>query len=256
MTAKKAKSNSKKAVVISVIIALVIGVVTSVCLISQAKNKDKPVYYDFGKSLAQGIDVSEHNKKIDWKKVKKSQDFAFIRVGYRGYGTGELLVDKRAEENLKGANKANLPVGVYFYSQATNEKEARQEARLALKQLRHHDIQLPVVIDFEYACDNDGNRAGRLYEAHNTPKANADIINAFCKVVADEGYIPGVYASSSVFFRDIDTKKLSKDIVIWVADYNAEVSYKVRYDIWQYSKTGSVDGVESKAVDLDYWYNK
>lgn len=255
MAVKKAKNSSKRVIAIFVIFIIVIGVVASIFLVFQSKNTRKPVYYDFGKALAEGIDVSEHNSKIDWDTVKKSQDFAFIRVGYRGYGTGKLLVDKCAQENLRGANNVNLPIGVYFYSQATDEKEARQEARLALKQLKHYDIQLPVVIDFEYACDEDGNLAGRLFEADNSPETNAKIINAFCDEVADEGYIPGVYASSSVLFSDIDTKKLSENIVIWVADYNSEVSYKVEYDIWQYSKTGSVEGVDSEMVNLNYLYN-
>ena len=77
---------------------------------------------------AKGIDVSDNNGKIDWEMVKETQDFAFIRVGYRGYGNGEIVEDKYARENLKNAEKAGIPVGVYFYTQALDEKEAEKEA--------------------------------------------------------------------------------------------------------------------------------
>lgn len=224
--------------------------------ILSSKQHVRSIDYDFGKSVANGIDVSEHNKDIDWHKVSKSVDFAFIRIGYRGYGTGEIYEDKLASRNFRAANKAGIPVGAYFYSQATNEKEAVEEAKFAIKHLRHYDIQLPVIIDFEYAADENGNRTGRLYEAHNSRDDNAKLINAFCKTIEQAGYTSGVYASSSVYFGSINTKKLTSTALLWVADYNDEVSYDVRYDVWQYSKTGKCDGVSSEAVDLDYWYTE
>ncbi len=255
-TTKKININKDKnvnAIIVSIAAVLVLSIIVSIAAISSNKKNQQPIY-DFGKKIAQGIDVSEHNKDIDWEKVKSQYDFAFIRVGYRGYSNGEIVEDKNAKDNMKNAQKAGIPFGVYFYSQAVSVKEAKEEAAFVLDMIKKFDVSLPVVIDFEYAADSDGELTGRLFQSNLDSNQNSDIINAFCEKVQDKGHIAGVYAASSVFHGSINTDELSEDTVIWVADYNDKVTYKVDYTIWQYSKTGTVDGVGSKYVDLNYWY--
>ena len=205
------------------------------------------------KEIASGIDVSSHNGEIDWKTVKKETDFAFIRVGYRGYSEGEINEDKRAKYNLKQANKYDVPIGVYFYSQAVNDEEAEEEADFVLSKIKNANISLPVVIDFEYAQKN-GKFAGRLYGAQLSNKQRTSLINAFCAKIRKAGYTPGIYASSYIYKMCLNMKSFDKDIFIWVADYNKEVTYKGFYDIWQYTEKGKCKGVSSKAVDLNRWY--
>ena len=82
-----------------------------------------------GMNIYNGIDVSEHQKTINWNKVKSAGvDFAIIRVAGRGYGSGNLYEDKYYRQNLQGAIDAGIKVGVYFFSQAVNEEEAKEEA--------------------------------------------------------------------------------------------------------------------------------
>lgn len=70
---------------------------------------------------------------IDWKKVARSGiDFAIIRLGYRGYGSGKLVEDEYAQKNLAGATEAGLPIGAYFFSQALSMDEADQEIEYML----------------------------------------------------------------------------------------------------------------------------
>lgn len=243
-----------KTVIAAVAVCVVLAVIISA--VSLASIHPKAEIYSFNKKIAQGVDVSEHNGEIDWQALSKEYDFAFIRVGYRSYGeNGKIAEDKLARENLAAANKAGIPVGIYFYSQAINEKEAEKEAEFALKIARRYKIDLPIMIDFEYPCDSNGNHVGRLTEAALSPDENARIINAFIHKVEDKGYCAGVYASSSVLFNRISTRKLSDSALIWVADYNKKVTYNVDYTIWQYSKTGKCSAVSSKYVDLNYWYN-
>lgn len=242
--------------VTAIIAMLLVAVVAAVCIITHNKATPKPEApaYIFNKDIAEGIDVSEHNGRVNWNKVKEQYDFAFIRVGYRGYAKGNICEDKYAKSNIKGASKAGVPFGVYFYTQAITTKEAENEAEYLLDIIRHYDVKLPVMLDFEYATNSSGNTAGRLKEAHLSPQQSAEIINAFCSVIGEKGYTYGVYASSSMLKFNIATKALDKNAVIWVADYNSSVSYKVDYSIWQYSKTGKSDAVSSKYVDLNYWY--
>lgn len=131
-------------------------------------NRHQRVTYDFGTDapFVEGVDISEHNGTVDWTTLAKSAKFAFIRVGYRGYNDGALHADKMAKENLKAARKAGVPVGVYFFSQATTEKEAQEEARFVLEAVRFAKVELPLIIDYEYGYNAAGEHAGRLYDAN------------------------------------------------------------------------------------------
>ena len=260
-TKKKAKKKTKskksagfftKKRVIAIVLVLAVAL-SGVLFAVHSRRSYTPIPYEFSKSKAYGIDVSSHNGKIDWKKAAKEIDFAFIRVGCRGYDTGTIFLDKKAVTNMKNAEKAKVPFGVYIYSQAINEKEAVEEAKFLLKNIKGYNVQLPLVFDFEYPTKN-GEQIGRLHEADLNKKERTDIINAFCKTVKDAGYTPALYASSYIYRSYISVKNLEKGTVIWVADYNKKVTYAGKYDIWQFSEKGKCNGVSSKYVDTNYWY--
>lgn len=116
-------------------------------------------------TVMKGIDVSEWNGSINWRKVKSSGvTFAFIRAGGRYYGSGAYFVDSKFAENVKNATAAGIDVGAYFYSQAINATEARQEAAYTLNIVSSYNLTLPIVMDYEYAWE--GGLTGRLYNAH------------------------------------------------------------------------------------------
>lgn len=257
---KKRKRNKTKflkpnVLILAVVSVFIAAMVLSLVVITHSHRRPPQTAYDFGKPVAHGIDVSEHNGKIDWERVSRNFDFAFIRVGYRGYGNGEIHEDKYAKDNLKAAEKAGIPFGVYFYSQAVSDKEAEEEADFVLNIVKHYNLLLPVVIDFEYPTDGEGNAIGRLSESRLGIKENTGIVNSFCDRVENKGYISGLYASSSVLKNNFNINDID-DTVIWAADYNDSVTFDVDYTIWQYSKTGQADGVSSRYVDLNYWYGK
>lgn len=243
------------------IAAIIISVVLVLCLTVGAivthnhSDRSRSELLDIDKDVAYGIDVSAHNGEIDWDKVSGEVDFAFIRAGYRGYSNGTLFEDKCAKYNLKHAKRAAVPVGVYFYSQAITPEEAEEEADFVLDFIEHYRVTLPVVIDYEYAYDN-GELGGRLFHANLSKNECTQIISAFAKKVSDAGYTAGVYASTNFYETKINVKQLDKSTVIWVADYNQNITYDGYYDIWQYAKSGSCDGVPSKYVDTNNWYLK
>lgn len=247
----KSKLNKKYAAIIACCAIVVIAIIIAAFAVHSHKNK--PAVLDVNKDIAYGIDVSYHNGKIDWDIVADNVDFAFIRVGYRGYSDGTVNIDKKAKYNLKNANRAGVPVGVYFYSQATNDEEAVEEAEFVLDKIKSYDVTLPVVIDFEYAYSG-GTITGRLHNANLSKKERTSLINAFCKTIKSAGYTPAVYASTYIYESHINTDDLDKNTVIWVADYNENITYDGEFDIWQYSEKGKCDGIGSKYVDLNYWY--
>lgn len=208
--------------------------------------------YD-GYTIRHGVDVSEHNGTIDWRAVAASgqADFAFVRVGYRGYTSGGLNPDSRYRDNLAGALDAGLDVGAYLYSQATTVAEAREEAYYALELLGSYaqQLTLPVVIDFEYA--ESGGYTGRLYNAKLPPSAATDICNAFCEVIRSAGLEPCVYANSVMLGEKMYAAGLTAPV--WLANYTDETAYAGEYTYWQYTSSGVVAGFAG-AVDCNYWY--
>lgn len=207
-------------------------------------NNGEIKYVVNGKSKAlKGIDVSEFQGNIDWKRVKADGvRYAFIRVGYRGYGTGKLNVDKTAAQNLKGATAAGIPVGVYVYSQAVTKAEAVEEANLALEMIEGYDLQYPVVIDLEDA----GSSSARTY---NMSKQTAtDVAVAFCERVKKAGYRPMVYANSQWFVNRLDMERLPYDK--WLAQYYRHPFFPYKFYIWQYTGKGRVDGISGN-VDMN-----
>ncbi len=208
-----------------------------------------------GYSKIKGIDVSVFQNTINWKKVKKSGiDFAIIRVGYRGYRNGALLPDANYQVNIEGALKAGIDVGVYVYSQATTIAEAIEEANFALNCVKNYQINLPIVMDFEYASDAYGN-TGRLYEADLTKEEATMICNAFCETVENAGYTGMVYANADLLTWDINADEIATNYPIWLAHYTDKTTYTGDYSYWQYTSRGTVSGINGY-VDRNYSYLK
>ena len=192
-----------------------------------------------------GIDVSKWNGKIDWNAVAQAgMDFAIIRAGNRGSSEGNLIEDPRFKENIQGATKAGIKVGVYIYSQAITEAEAIEEASMALTLVKGYKLHLPIYFDTEHIS---GGRANSLNVSQRTA-----IAKAFCETVRNAGYMPGIY-SNYYWLRD-NLKMSQLDIYsVWVAHYKDKCGYPGKYDMWQYTSSGSVPGIKGK-VDMNISY--
>lgn len=193
-----------------------------------------------------GIDVSKWNKEIDWEKVKAAGvDFAIIRCGYRGSKTGSLVEDPYFIKNIEGAQTAGIKVGVYFFTQATTEIEAVEEASMVLMLCKGYKLALPVFIDTEGA-GGDGRADGLSVESRTA------VCEAFCRTVENAGFNAGVYASKNWFENNLNTEHIS-DYTIWLAQYSRRATYEGDYDLWQYTSAGTVDGIGTR-VDLNLCY--
>lgn len=206
-----------------------------------------------------GVDVSYYNGTIDWTKAKKSGvQYAIIRVGYRGYGAaGTLCTDTQFLNNIKGAQKAGVKIGVYYFTEAINEKEAIEEAEYCINKISDYDVTLPVAIDYEFPTSG-GKPVGRMYNAKLSKKAATKNVTAFCKTIKNAGYTPMVYANKSDLATLIDGAALSKNYKIWLANYTTNTTYSGKYEFWQYTSSGKVNGItgNSGRVDCNFWYTK
>ena len=195
-------------------------------------------------NVKKGVDVSRFQGKIDWKKVADDGiDFAFIRVGLRGTTEGKILVDDYFEDNMKGATENGIDVGVYFYSQAVNKEEALEEVQLVLDMIEPYDVKYPVVIDIESA-DSDTARTVDL-----TSDQYEEVVHVFCDTVRSAGYKPMIYGNVKSYTLLMDAQDVD-DYDIWIAYYGTPLYYPYHFDVWQFTSSGSVNGIDGN-VDLD-----
>lgn len=198
--------------------------------------------------FTRGVDVSAHQKEVDWRRVAATgMDFAMIRAGYRGYTSGGIVKDAWFDANMRGALANGLQVGVYFFSQALTPREAEEEARQLLEWIRDYPVTYPVVFDWEEQ-DKEGSRTQGT--DGNTVTACA---LAFCKVIEDAGYLPMTYGSPRKVYSGGIQLEYLQDYPFWLAHYTkdtAPTSFRYNYQMWQYSSTGQVDGIEGN-VDLN-----
>ena len=194
-----------------------------------------------------GIDVSAFQGKIDWEKVKASGiEFAIIRLGYRGYGQeGKLVEDKMAYENLEGALDAGLKVGVYFFSQAITVEEAVEEAEFVLKRIKVYNITMPVVFDWEYISEE-------ARTAKMDRRTLTDCYKAFCERITEAGYTPMAYFNSYQS-RSLMYLTELEEYPFWLALYSDRMTYPYRFEMWQYTDSGRVPGIEGN-VDINLYF--
>lgn len=191
-----------------------------------------------------GIDVSKYQGKIDWKAVKEDGvEYAFIRLGLRGYESGKIVIDEYFKQNMRGANDAGVKAGVYFFTQAITVEEAQEEAAFVIKQLADYDVPYPVVFDVEMIVGGNG-RANNLSKEERT-----DICVAFCEAIKEAGYIPMIYGNVKCFTKMVDMARL-EDYEKWYAFYGDYMYFPYEVSMWQYTEKGSVKGIKGD-VDLN-----
>ncbi len=188
-----------------------------------------------------GLDVSKWQGEIDFISLKEAGvEFIIIRVG-TGLGFGEeSIVDPYFKQNIEGATKVGIPVGVYYYSYATTVEEAKNQAKFIINQVKDYKLDLPIVFDWEsWSYFNDlGLSSHDLNE----------VANAFLLEVENAGYKGMLYGSKYYLQHIWDTT-----YPVWLAHYTNETDYEGSYDIWQLGDTGRVNGIKGN-VDINIMY--
>lgn len=193
-----------------------------------------------------GIDVSAFQGDIDWQQVKDSGiRFAIIRLGYRGYGkAGKLVEDEYAQKNLKEAAEVGMPIGAYFFSQALSIEEADEEIEFMLKILGDHELDMPIVLDWEIPTDT-------ARTANMDARTLTDIQLHFCQVMTEKGYTPMVYfnwyqSTHLMYLTELEAYPF------WLALYQDRMTYPYKVEMWQYTDQGKVPGISGN-VDINVY---
>ena len=189
-----------------------------------------------------GIDISEWQGVVDFNKLKEAGvEFVFIRVGGTKGINGEYFLDSKFVDNIKGANEANIPVGIYFYSYANSKESAIKDAKWILKQIKDYKVDLPIAFDWENWS---------FYNEFNLSFFGlTDMANSFLNVFKSKSYQGLLYSSKTY----LDNIWLETDYPIWLAHYVSNTSYKGNYKYWQICNDGKVSGIDTD-VDINIRY--
>lgn len=190
-----------------------------------------------------GIDVSEHQGLIDWETVAQYVDFAIIRIGYRGYTGGSLVLDGYYSYNIEQAAANGIPVGVYFYSQAVSYEEGVEEANFVLNNLGDYGLAYPIVLDREDPMQEDARTNDMTVEQHT------DAARGFLDAIEESGHRTMVYTNRMYYALYLDLEEIY-NTSIWYAQYADEPDWPYEFAIWQYTENGTVPGIAG-TVDMN-----
>ena len=188
-----------------------------------------------------GIDVSIHQGKIDWSKVKGNVSFVILRAGFGDALAYPKQIDSTFEYNYKGCKDNGIPCGVYWYSYANSVESAKKEAKACLSVIKGKKFEYPIYFDLEESAQLS---RGKTF--------CDSIVKAFCSEIENAGYYAGLYMSRSPLQTCISSD-VAKKYTLWIAEYNSKCNYAGSYDMWQYSSKGKISGISGN-VDMNYCY--
>lgn len=199
-------------------------------------------YYEDGRQVSfVGADISKYQDYVDFVKLKKAGvDFVMLRVGARGYGSGQIVLDDYFLDNIKRASDAGLQIGVYFFSQAITEEEAIEEANLVLANISEYKVTYPVAFDMEH-IENDTARIDALSKSEKTK-----ITKAFLDTIKNAGYKALLYGDKEWLLKEIDLPKLTA-YDVWLSQMEDVPDYPYKFTMWQYTTDATIDGIAGYA---------
>lgn len=207
----------------------------------------KPImsYYLNGKEASWcGVDISSKQDSVDFKKLKKAGcDFVMIKVGGRGYSSGEVVLDEKFKDYMKSAKSAGLDIGVYFFSQAITEDEIEEEAETLMEAIKDYTVKYPVVFQMQ-GVEGDMARIDSLDTDSRT-----ELTKLFLSIIKDAGYKPMLYGNKEWLVTKVDLEAL-KEYDVWLSQEEDTPDYPYEFAMWQYDKSGTISGI-SKETGLN-----
>ena len=201
-------------------------------------------YMENGRKISyMGVDLSKQNGDVNFASMKAAGvDYVMIRLGGRGYSTGQITLDENFKKNMDGAVEAGLDIGVYFYSQAISQEEVVQEVEFIVQNLAPYKAQVkyPVAMDMEFVA-NDEARIDGLSKEDKT-----ELTSSFLEGLKGAGYVPMIYGDKEWLIKEIDLTRL-QGYDVWLAQEEDLPDYPYQYTMWQYATDGVVNGVTGDA---------
>lgn len=199
-------------------------------------------YYENSKNISyMGVDISKENGTVDFNKLKKAGvQFVMIKVGARGYGSGQITLDDHFTEFMEGATKAGLNIGVYFFSQAITKEEALEEANLVYESIKNYKITYPIAFYME-KITGDISRVDSL-----TKEEKSSIALEFLQALKNVGYKGIIYGNKEWLIQKINLSTVGS-FDVWLSQVGDVPDYPYKFSMWQYTQSGKIDGINGDA---------
>ena len=217
----------------------VLGVLRPVTFIAEkVKAGLKEITKEIAGVQRKGIDISRYQGKPNFSKVKNDVEFVIIQAGFGRY-SGQ--VDAEFERNYSECKKNGIPVGVYWFSYASDVNDAKLEAKACLEAIKGKQFEYPIYFDIEgSACTGDV--SGKC--------------KAFCETLEKAGYFAGIYISRSPAQQHLNDYCIN-NYALWLAEYGSKLNWSGPVGMWQYSSNGTISGIgdlEPYDVDMNLCY--
>ena len=204
------------------------------------------------------MDVSRYQGVIDWDAVKANGKVDGVmlktvstnsRLSKRKDG---LYIDPTFERNYAECKRVGLPVGVYYYTYATDKQMADAELDLLKTALTGKTFELPISVDVE------DNKIKKLSTQELT-----DLAAYALGTVERWGfyallYVGLYFAQTELYMGDAALRPYD----VWLARYPRDKTEtkpedkpttNFAFGMWQYTSTARMPGVSGN-VDLSYAY--
>ncbi|MBR5419531.1 MAG: hypothetical protein IK115_00130 [Lachnospiraceae bacterium] len=200
-------------------------------------------YENNSKRSFTGVDISKDEDFVDFKLLKRSGvDFVMLRLGQRGYSTGEISLDDNFVENYQRAAEAELDVGVYFVTAAITTEEAKEEADFCIRTLSENQVVLtyPLALSTKQL----GSGKARTDDLEKMPRTNCAL--TFMRTVEQAGFFSLLYGDKATLIKKYSLgSMIAYDI--WYSEQADIPDYPYQFVMWQYDLGGKVDGIAGGA---------
>lgn len=199
-------------------------------------------YYENGVNVSYaGVDLSKNEDYVDFERLKSAGiDYVMIRLGQRGFVSGEITLDENFQDNYDRASAAGLDIGVYFFSQAITVEEAKEEAEFVIATLSENKINYPVVFYMEDVSGSD------VRTKDLTQMARTNIAIAFMDAVEEAGYIPIICGNKEFLLKKISFGSLI-GYEVWLCQEADTPDFPYEYSMWRYTEFGNIAGISGYA---------
>lgn len=186
-----------------------------------------------------GLDLSKWQGEVDFAKLKEQGvEFVMIKIGGQKKIGDDYNLDPKFYDNIKGALRNNIKVGLYFYSYATSEQEAIKQANWITSKIKNYQISLPIAFDWE--------NWNNYTSFHLSFKSLNKIASSFINQIEKNNYQAVLYSSKSY----LENVWYQENYTTWIAFYTNDFSDYKDYYMWQLCSDGKIDGIKGY-VDID-----
>lgn len=193
---------------------------------------------------ASGIDVSNHNGPINWKKVADSgQQYAFVLATDGGSFTNPMF-----EGQFKGAKGAGMLAGAYHFGRPSGSAVGQANRLMDTMGSTSDGRTLPPVLDLETSPSTGGCYGKTTSQMH-------DWVQTFLDQVEKRSDQQGIiYANQSFWSNCMGGTQAFSEYPLWIASYGVSQPSMLggwnKYSFWQHTDSGNVPGV-SGPVDMN-----